>query len=618
MYQSEYYLEKSSNTLADNLAAFGLAFVLHTIADGRARVRLQDGGAYYQVVCDPAIQPEWVENCAFFIGAPFLATYVKKIGGKAINGASVSLAELPVESRVVVDYEAERESNGQYFAWIKALSPKERGQAMRGELSGPTPPHPDWDIFRAINPAGLQAYNALVAQWWQAQTAFPQLLQVLLALSAAFPNPIDQAVQNWGRLCKQEGWKHEGQATATQLLNPTQGKGAASTKGVWRAPANVRNFWLLEWLKVVGLYQGGTTRVIKNGKDRKSKDRKSYVLSPKNLGWSHHVAIMNDFRRAMTGSDSAVKLDILASLRYTQALLKHYEGAREEDFNAQLFGHPATDLVSGLETAFYKDMGNAIVTMNIASINLPSWVNLTSRTDLARMLEVLGEHISIVRSLREDRGDQFDLLVHYRNFLSGHDIKPFFVFTTAYSGFLVQQAERGEFVRPFTLPNLEVLLMNSDDENKTFQRITSTPGFRNMASAIRHSTVIPQSRKRKSAGTGPTVDVRYGLGQQLARKSTYPADFLAELGEFVFLYNAENAQLREKERNPFRRDVTTEDLDAITALVDEFGSKVVCNLLVAYGYAREKTTSKSEAPNVSEDMEFVMDEEDGENDDMEE
>jgi hypothetical protein len=603
MYQSHYYLEKSSNTSADNLATFGLAFVLHTIADGRARVRIEDGGAYFQIVCEPAIESSWVENTSFFVGAPFLATFVKKVGGKAIKGADVAFADLPIESTIVVDYEAEREENTQYFAWIKSLSPKERGQVMRGEMVGPRPPHPDWDIFRAINPAGLQAYNAPMAQWWKARDHFPQLLRIVLLMTSEFPNPVEQAAQAWGKLCKQEGWKADAQSTATQLLNPTQGKGATSTKGVWRAPNNVKNFWLLEWLKIVGLFQAGITRQVRNG-----KDRKSYVLAPRNLAWADHIAMMNGFRRAMIGSDSAVKMDILAALRYTQALLAHYETAREEDLSAQLYGQRAADLVSGLETAFYKDMGNAVVTMNVASINLPNWIKPADRTDLARMHEVLKEHVGIVRVLREDRGEQFELLVHYRNFLSGHDMKSFFAFTTAYSGFLIQQIERGEYTRPLTLTNLEILLMNSDDEKKTFQRITSTPGFRNLANAIRHSTVIPQGRKRKGTGAGPTVDVRYGLGQQLVRKAAYPTDFLAELAEFVYLYNAENAQLREKERNPFRNDVMVGDLDQITALVDDFGSKVVCNLLVAYGYARqERRVVPDELEESNEDVSFETD-----------
>ncbi len=127
--------------------------------------------------------------------------------------------------------------------------------------------------------------------------------------------------------------------------------------------------------------------------------------------------------------------------------------------------------------------------------------------------------------------------------------------------------------------------MNSDDSRKTFSQILKAPGFQNIAYAIRHSTVVPQGRKTK--GNKPSVEVRYGLGQQLARKATYPQEFLAEIAEFIHLYNAENSQLRENGRNPYRKNVTTEDIEALAILVDTFGSKVICNMLVAYGYARE-------------------------------
>ena len=99
------------------------------------------------------------------------------------------------------------------------------------------------------------------------------------------------------------------------------------------------------------------------------------------------------------------------------------------------------------------------------------------------------------------------------------------------------------------------------------------------------------------------MDIRYGLGQQLVRKAAYPAEFLAELTEFLHLYNAENAQLRENNRNPFRKNVATTDIEAITELVDRFGSKVVCNMLVAYGYAREPFESKDEEEPTAEEAE---------------
>jgi hypothetical protein len=212
----------------------------------------------------------------------------------------------------------------------------------------------------------------------------------------------------------------------------------------------------------------------------------------------------------------------------------------------------------------------------------------------------LDEHISILRDLDETRGEQFTLLSQYRDFVSGDNADAFFKFTNAYSGFVMSQMERKKFVRLFSIPTLEVLFMNHKD--KTYSEIMQSEGFQNIAYAIRHSTVSLQKAKRLRK---PATDIRYGLGQQLARKAAYPADFLAELSEFLHLYNAENAQLREKDRNPFRKDVRTEDIEEIIRLVDRFGSKVVCNMLVAFGYAsetRSKDAHKEDVDQINEDQ----------------
>ena len=591
MYQSVYYIERSNNTFADNLATFGLAFVLNGIAQGRASVRMEDVGSAFAVIVEPAIQAEWVEECRFFVGAPFLATYDRKLQTKVVKGCSLPLSALPAESNdILVDYEVERDNNTQFFAWMKQLSDQEKRLAVRGELRGPVAPHPDWDLFRAINPAALQGYNSLIAEWWQAQAAFPELLQILLKMTATMPNDVDGADQAWVRIAKARGLSKPKDATAAQLLNPAQGKGVNSAKMVWRTPGQMKSFWLLEWLKLVGMRYGGITRTL-----RGVKDRKTYVLAPTRLAWHQHVAIMQQFQRAMAGSATAVKLDILAALRYTVALLKHYEGARLEDLEAELFGHSANDLVSGLHTAFYKDMGNAIVTMNIAAINLPAWVKPDSRESLVLLQNALDEHMTIVRTLDEARGDQFDLLCLYRDFLSANDLRPFFQFTTAYSGFIVSQRERGIRVRQFTTTTLEVIFVNSN--NLSIQRIIQTPGFKNIAYAIRQATVTAQYWKSEGKRL---YDVRYGLGQQLARKGSYTSDFMTELTKFIHDYNAENAQTLEhlKDRHGskipkeiskrLRRSIKTSDVDEIAQLIDEHqDSRLICNLLVAYGYARE-------------------------------
>lgn len=600
MYQSTYYIDKTSGTFADNLAAFGLAFALDAIANPasnhRATIWLEDNGAVFAVVCEPAIQEKWVNECQFFIGAPFLITFDKKTAKKVVKGTSLTArAFASADGDVAVDYEVQKQNARQFFDWRKTLSPEDKKLATKGELKPPAAPHPDWDVFRAINPSSLQGYNAVLAEWWRGKEAFPELLTVLLQMTAQTPNDIEGAEEAWKKVCKVHGWDKAKDATASQLLNPAQGKGVNNEKMVFSAPNNVKGFWLLEWLKVVGLFRAGITRTVANPTDpRNAKDRKTYVLMPLHLGWGTHRKVMDDFRKAMIGNATAIKLDIFAALRYTKAFLKHYEQARADAPEMELFGRRPSDLVSGMQTAFYKSLGQSPAVMNIAAINLPRWVAPRNPDDLAKLNKALDEHLSIVRNLDETRGDQFELLRYYRDFMSADDLTPFFEFTNAYGGFVMSQLERRKYVRPFTTTTLEVLFMNRDDSQHTFSAIVQDEGFKNIAYAIRHSTVVPQSRKGK--GKKPVVDVRYGLGQQLARKAAYPAEFLAEIAQFIHLYNAENAQLRENKREPFRKNVTTADIEKLTALVDTFGSKVVCNMLVAYGYARGPYEGKADEP----------------------
>ena len=599
MYQSTYFIDKSTNTFADNLAAFGLAFVLNVIANGRAKVCMEDKGYAFAVVCEPAIRQEWAEKCKFFVGAPLLitvdaaATKKQEKITKAIKGPKLDLAKLPEpDGYSLVDYEVEKQNRKDFFVWKDGLSDDDEKKWRNGEIQPSSSPHQNWEIFRAVNPGALQSYNLPLGIWWQAQTVFPDLLKILLAMVANAPNDIENAEKAWGVLCKENDLEKPKDVTANQLTNPSQGKGVNNPKTEWRDPNNVKGFWLLEWLKTVGFFYGSYTRIIANPKDpRNSKDRKTYVLSPSRLSWSVHQQVMKHFRQAMSASQTAIKMDVLVSLQYTQAFLKHYEETRVDDLGEDIFGEPPADLVSGMQMAFYKNLGNSPAVMNIASVNLPRWVTPHNPEQLTEFQASLDEHISIVRNFDETRGEQFALLSDYRDFISGGELTAFFEFTNAYSGFVMSQLERKKFVRPFSIPTLEVLFMNSED--KKYSEIMQNEGFRNIAYAIRHSTISLQNAKKFRK---PATDIRYGLGQQLARKAAYPDDFLAELGEFLSLYNAENAQLREKDRNPFRSNVRMEDMEEIVKLVDRFGSKVVCNMLVAFGYASEaRSKDKSES-----------------------
>lgn len=555
------YVDKTSQTFADILVVFGLARVVHELlseqTEGGGDVLIQDTGPYYQLTCTPALARSTVEVSKGVFPLKAIAT--------AKNRDKLP-ADLP--SYLTVDYEQERERVNLFFAARKT-----------GGNGGVLPerPHPHWDIFRAINTPGgpLIGYNSLALDWWAIRQAHPEVLLLLLDLYSNTPNDYESAENRWKELDKQHGWGIKAQATCQQLYNPDQGKGQNRTKADALSIGNQSALWLVEWLKAVGFYEAALTRQV-----RGAKDRKTFVVAPRELTFSENRAIMNRFIDKMQVSESPTRFDILAALRYASALLEHF--TNEPGGLARLLGLQQVKkrVVAGFRTAFYKDLGNATATMNLAFLALPGWIEVHSREEVDLYISLLSELESFVRQFDEGHSDAFTLLQHLRDFVSGDDLDAFFRFTNAFPAYLMGQLERNRFARRLTTEFIERLVMSTE---KRLTRILESPGFQNIAYAIRQSTVTAQYRKKQG---DRKYDVRYGLGQELARKARYPESFIAALSDFLHKYNAENAQVMETRSGPYRRSVKTSDIDEIVALIDEFGSETVANLLIAYGYAR--------------------------------
>jgi len=328
----------------------------------------------------------------------------------------------------------------------------------------------------------------------------------------------------------------------------------------------------------------GVPRVVQSpqpGGGRGPRDRKTYVLHPVNISLDTHRNVYRDFNGKMWAT-TAVKMDVVAALRYTDIFLEQWLAGQLPDVH---WGEEPGNYVSGLTTAFYKDMGSAVALLNLSEVALPRWMRVENADDGRLYRDLLEEHRRIVTNLKERNADEYRLLATYRNFLSGHDLTAFFEFTGAYCALLMSKLERGEWAPRFLTANLEVLIMGHDRKLKP---ILDTPGFQNIATAIRRSTVTPQYFKAK--GQSRLYDIRYGLGTELLRQAAYPDRFSQALSEFMHAYNQENAQINERFKNkpPVRRaNITTEDIDQVVTLIDEYSAQTVGNLLVAYGYARE-------------------------------
>ena len=580
MYQSTYYVDKTTDTFADVLLAYGVAALLERLLQGnggQTTVRVRDAGGVYAIALEDPVE-EGFEELGWFCDLPFIHTRSKK----------------PPEGwpGMVVDYDAEREHRAEYFEARKMLPPEARRPGAtvdeHPELAAvlSLAPRPDWDILAQVNQMqAITAYAQVLTAWFECRACFPDLLRLLLALFATTPNDGDEALAAWQVLSRERGIKTH-TVTPVQVLNPGMGKGVNRPKadGAHRL-GNPDSFWPLEFLKFWGMRRAGVPRIVRPPQPtggRGPRDRKTYVLHPVNVTLDTLGKVYRAFNRAMW-ANTAVKMDVLAALRYTGVFLDQWLAGQLADVR---WGEEPGDHVAGMAMAFYKDMGNAVAVLNLSEIGLPRWMKVGSPEQGRAYRALVEEHRRVVDSLQERSADEYRLLQFYRDFLSGRDLTAFFAFAAGYASLVMSRMERGQWWAPqFTITNLEVLMMEHD---KRFAPILESPGFQNVAAAIRRGTVIPQFFKARGR-KGP-YEIRYGLGAGLLRQAAYPDQFIQALSAFLHDYNRETAQIYERYRGnpPVRRaTVTTEDVQQVVGLIDEYGSKTVANLLVAFGYARE-------------------------------
>jgi hypothetical protein len=575
------YVDKPSRTFADELVTFGVMRLLAAIYQANNityRITQRHCGSYDELTLEPAQTPALLDQVGVVAPIPFI---------KTLKNA----ADIPSDAPYA-DYEEQKGIRTQYFEALK------RAKTDSHLLEGITPPHPHWDIFRATNPAALPGYTSLLKNWWQIQGQLPEVLTLLIHLFSQYPNPIAEAEAEWKALNQRYNWGIKPEATCQQLFNPDQGKGQNKPKADGLSIGNMENFWVLEYLKAVGFYSAAMTRTVKGG-----KDRKTFVIVPRDLDYSVHNTLMNDFRASMHAAESSIRFDILASLRYTRALIAHYLTPQASKPWLRTIYRPAQE-VAGFRTAFYKDLGNAVATLNLAFVALPAWVRIESEADAQDYSRWLADQpaqgdfsfVAFVRQFDEDKNsDAFRLVQALRDFVSGGNLDAFFRFTSAFAGYYMGMRERNKYAIALQPAFIDQLMKGNEDMK--LQTIIASNGFQAVAYAIRQSTVIAQYRKKQG---DRKYDVRYGLAQELLRKARYADDFMMALSEFIAKYNAENAQVMETRPGPYRRSVQTSDLDAIAQLIDEHGSELVGNMLVAYGYARNP--HKDEDP-VSQDEE---------------
>lgn len=580
MYQNDYFVLKDSGTYANALEAFGLTAILSKIV-GEKSIQILDEGSYFRIHSRNVITEELVKSTKYFQ----TMIYIKVKNDK------------PDSAVTVIDYDGEKGKRDNFNKFVQELK-KQKPVNMNQQIENYQPkPNPDYDIFSSIYQLkALEGYKKVILNLFDNRDSFAFLLKELLFLYSEPEDFLEQSNKRLKALKKHMELDANIKVNSLQLFNPHQGKGVNEPKSNRLKNENLPSFWLREWMKMIGCYKAMTIKAIKISD--KSWDSKIYVLCPKNIDCNQLFTLNLSFKPKLRGL-SAVKLDISSLLQFCETFIKNIPEYKERKnvFSKLINPH---HFINGFYTTYLKDLGQNKAVSNLSFLQLPTFIEIGSYNDGQAWIQIIKEHLTIINRLQEtpknpESGIALEVMQQYRQFITSSHLIMFLNCLATYGIYLMDKfsdywAKRVKYKpTPFSSKFLEVLLMKIS--NKELLPILQCEGFKNIAAAIRKSTISLQYTPKEQR----QYEVKYGIAQDLKRKSAYKNELIEYLAEFIALYNVENARLKEQKGESFipRSNVKQQDIEEFIKLIDEYGSNIVGRLLAAYGYAFDRKEKNS-------------------------
>lgn len=579
---------KKTGTYAETLLVYGLAYLIglafRSDGDGDSGVVIEDTGPSYQIKLPRLFTKEDLKKIP--VGPHY--PYVKlKSQDEGFPGA--------------VDYDAERQKELQFRQTRDGLI-KQYGVRIPPELADQLNnirSDRNFPIFKAIR--ALKGFDAYNAPW-------PNLLSMN---KKDFYELIETGIQGLVTDSKpnvnKRGVKSSLKASTVQVFNPSAGKGINRLKADGTSlaglPRHHSDGFFAEWMRFIGINRGAFAALF----GKKGEHAKIYVISPRRISAGTASEVRDRFWKKASGHGPVAR-DIMGSLGVAEALVEC--SIEEPGAFHLLLGKRPRDLLAGLHVAFFRSLGQAKGLANLSFIGLPGWFSVLKRKDADDFLSIIKEHRWCLTPLDENKGDELSLLEQYRLFLSSDDLYVLLNFLGSWASHLIRTGQEKDVrrrARQFHQDNLRRLIVGM--EKKLSEIVESSLGFKNLAAAIRLSTIYAQRYK----GEKNAFEIRYGLAQEWKRRAKFNTDFVVALCDFVNSYNAENYRYYEKQKSfsehpRFKgKVISQQDLKEVIGLIDDHGSELICLLLLAFGYAGAgKKGQKTEADT---DSELVLEDE---------
>lgn len=563
MKAQSFTLWKRSGGYGDALAAIGLARLLYVLTGLHPLVR-EEPGAYSVALPGPVN----LDDLDF---------------GRLLHNPGYRYVRLKADDEQApesdfLDYEKER---ARYVAWRELRKKERAGRALTDEERqrlDAAKPLDDWGLWQSLNVLqALGTYNKLHAA---IRGADPQELAdaVKAKLAAAA-----QGMPVW-----EVDTAFSPAVSAVQAFNPIVGKGINRPKPDGAPVANLPKTyadWFEEYLRYLGVGAGLCAYGL-------GDDYKFMAVVPGRIDAAvlEHVLVKEFRTLSLRFRYGSILLDIQAALELAKLLLRHLE----------IGDWTPRDVIRGVQTAYFKSLGSGRALMNLSFIGLPGWFPARTAEDVKAWLNLLDEHLRLVRALDEEKAEEAELLEAYRDFVSGGDRRALLMFFAGYGMTLFRIRERAA-QRAARMPSpklslLEVLVVKGYPQ---YTEIVRNRGFQAIARAMRLATVVEQYHKARGQ---QVFTIHYDLFQKLKQHARFPDQLLAIVMDFVAEYNRENArreeQLARKGQGGRRRpNVTTEAVEQFVALFDAHRqhSEALALLLIAYASSREDRTAEGGA-----------------------
>ncbi len=428
---------------------------------------------------------------------------------------------------------------------------------------------------------------------------------LLVSLLTAFSQEIENVNELVNELFTQAtGHKLPEIASAVKIYLPTSVQGVNRIKADGNKVDSQKADWLSLWLIAGGLFTFGISERVKIAE--RVYDWRVVVLEPQDIQLRKYREVLDKLRKfnPPSGGHGIARFDAELILRFCQQLLNHHQAQADAEPDEFDIWQPINHFVSKFIGTHFGSKGQVYGVKEVFSLGLPGWINPRNSEELTDYQSIITEHLSIVSTLSAEEGHG-ELLAAYRDFITGTNLENFFRFQVIYADYVVKRLAdpKARPPRLFSLNGLNLMVKNfnyrQNDQDLKLTDITEDPGFLRIAKAINSATVYAGKDEHG-------WDRIYGLAQRLSSQAGSKKDFIIELSAFLASYENENLRIDEelKKKNKHRRIWTTkDDLDRIIYLIETFGSSLVANLLIAYGYAKgwgKKEAGKTDANDESE------------------